>query len=61
MMEEMKKNADREAALQYRKYLEELMVKEAEDTAFVDEVRKREEERVWKARDDALNAREEAR
>ena len=29
--------------------------------AFVDEVRKREEERVWKARDDALQAREDAR
>ena len=37
------------------------MVKEAEDTAFVDEVRKREEEKVWKARDDALKAREDAR
>ena len=37
------------------------MVKEAEDTAFVDEIRKREEEKVWKARDDALQAREDAR
>jgi Trichohyalin-plectin-homology domain len=59
--EEAKRIADRESGLQYRKYLEEQMVKEAEDTAFVDEVRRREEERVWKARDDALRAREEAR
>lgn len=59
--EEMKRIANRNAAVQYRKYLEEQMIKEAEDTAFVDEIRKREEEKVWKARDDALNAREEAR
>lgn len=37
------------------------MIKEAEDTAFMDEVIKREEERVWKARDDALQARQDAR
>jgi len=59
--EEAKRNADRNAAIQYRRYLEEQMVKEAEDTAFVDEIRKREEEKVWKARDDALQAREDAR
>ena len=34
---------------------------QAEDTAFVDEINKREEEKVWKARDDALKAREDAR
>jgi hypothetical protein len=59
--EEAKRNADRNAAMKYRRYLEEQMVKEAEDTAFVDEIRKREEEKVWKARDDALQAREDAR
>lgn len=59
--EEAKRNADRLAAMKYRRYLEEQMVKEAEDTAFVDEIRKREEEKVWKARDDALQAREDAR
>ena len=48
-------------AQKYRKYLEEQMVKEAEDTAFVDEINKREEEKVWKARDDALQARQDAR
>lgn len=59
--EEQKRNADRQAAKQYRKYLEEQMIKEAEDTAFVDEIRRQEEEKVWKARDDALKAREDAR
>jgi hypothetical protein len=59
--EEAKKHANREAALKYKKFLEEQMVKEAEDTAFLDEVRKREEEKVWKARDDALKARDDAR
>jgi hypothetical protein len=59
--EEAKRNANKQAALQYGKYLEEQMIKEAEDTAFVDEIRRREEEKVWKARDDALQAREDAR
>lgn len=59
--EEAKRQANRQAALQFRKYLEDLMVKEAEDTAFMDEVCKREEERVWKQRDDALQARQDAR
>lgn len=59
--EENKKNADRQAAMRYRKYLEEQMIKEAEDTAFVDEIRRQEEEKVWKARDEALKAREDAR
>lgn len=59
--EEAKRNANRNAAVQYRRYLEEQMVKEAEDTAFVDEIRKKEEEKVWKARDDALQARQDAR
>lgn len=59
--EEAKKNAARNASLQFRKYLEEQMIKEAEDTAFVDEINKREEAKVWKARDDALQAREDAR
>mmetsp|Transcript_15101 Transcript_15101/g.25173 ORF Transcript_15101/g.25173 Transcript_15101/m.25173 type:complete len:481 (-) Transcript_15101:324-1766(-) len=59
--EEAKRNAAKDGAVRFRRYLEEQMVKEAEDTAFVDEIRKREEERVWKARDDALQAREDAR
>jgi hypothetical protein len=59
--EEAKKIANRDAAVRYRKYLEEQMIKEKEDTAFMDEVCRREEERVWKARDDALQARQDAR
>jgi hypothetical protein len=47
--------------LNYRKYLEDQMKRDAEDTATLDELRKREEEKVWKARDDALQARQEAR
>lgn len=59
--EETKKKASHEAAARFRAYLEEQMKKEAIDTAFVDEVRRREEEKVWKARDDALKARDDAR
>jgi len=59
--EERKKQAGAEAAKQYRKYLEEMMIKEAEDTGFVDEINKREAEKVFKARDDALQARQDAR
>ena len=59
--EEAKRIANKNAAVKYRKYLEEQMVKEAEDTAFMDEVCKREEEKVWKARDDVLQARQDAR
>lgn len=60
-VDEAKKKAQRDSALQYQKFLKELMVKEAEDTAFVDEINRREEEKVWKARDDALQARQDAR
>jgi len=59
--EERKRQAGADAAKQYRKYLEEMMVKEAEDTGFVDEINRREAEKVFKARDDALQAREDAR
>ena len=59
--EDDKRKAGAEAARQYRKYLEQLMIKEAEDTSFVDEANQREAEKVQKARDDALQAREDAR
>jgi len=59
--EEAKKRAGFEAAQRYRKYLEEQMIKEAEDTGFVDEINRKEAEKVWKARDDALQARQDAR
>lgn len=59
--EEALRRSNKEASKQYQKYLQELMVKESEDTAFVDEINKKEAEKVWKARDDALQARADAR
>lgn len=59
--EESRNQAAREASIQYKKYLEEQMIKEAEDTFFADEVRKREEDRVFNEREAALKAREDAR
>lgn len=59
--EEAKKNSARNAAAMYKKYLEEQMLKEAANDAEVDAIRKAEEEKVWKARDDALEARRVAR
>jgi len=60
-MEQEKRRAGAEAARQYRKYLEELMVKEAEDSGFVEAMNKSEADKVQKARDDALQARQDAR
>lgn len=59
--EEDKKTANKNASLQYTRYLKEQMIKDAENNGFVDEINKRESEKVWKARDDALQAREDAR
>lgn len=59
--EERQLLANRQAAMGYKKYLEEQMKRDAEDNAHLDEMRKIEEEKVWKARDDALNARQQAR
>lgn len=59
--EEAKRQANKEAAQKFRKFLEMQMVKEAEDTAFVDEMRQREEEKLHKARDEQLAERERAR
>jgi len=59
--EKAKKRAAGDAAKQYTAYLKMMMVKEAEDTGFVDEMNRREAEKVAKARDDALQAREDAR
>lgn len=59
--EKDKKRAAGAAAKKYTEYLKMMMVKEAEDTGFVDEMNRREAEKVSKARDDALQAREDAR
>lgn len=59
--EEAKKQGARQAAAQYKQYLEEQMLKEAQDEGALDAIRKAEEEKVWKARDDVLEARRVAR
>lgn len=59
--EEAKRRANKEAAQKFKKFLEMQMVKDAEDTAFVDEMRQREEAKLHKARDEALAERERAR
>lgn len=59
--EEAKRNENRRQAAVYKKYLEEQMIRDAEDTAYLDDMRKKEEEKVWKAREDALAARQQAR
>jgi hypothetical protein len=59
--ENAKKKAGADAAKQYRQFLEEMMIKEAEDNSFVDEINKRESEKIWNARDAALQARQDAR
>ena len=59
--EQAKKDAAKAAGQAYRKYLEEQMIKEAEDTGEIDAMREKEALKVWKARDDALQAREDAR
>src|SRR3546814_2379331 len=46
---------------EYKSYLEEQLKKDAEDNAWVDEVRRREEEKVHQQREDMLRKREEAR
>ena len=56
-----KKQAIRQSAIQYAEYLKEQSAREAEDSAFIDDVRRKEEEKVWKARDDALQVRQDAR
>jgi len=59
--EQAKKDAARDAALNYRKYLEQQMIKDAEDNSATDALRDQEAMKVWKAREDALQAREDAR
>ena len=59
---EQKKKDDAMAAAQnFRKYLELQMIRDAEDTGAIDAMRDAEAMKVWKAREEALNAREEAR
>jgi hypothetical protein len=59
--DDYKKQLTKQAAVQYNSYLKEQAIKEAEETSFLDDVRRREEEKVWKARDDVLQVRQDAR
>lgn len=59
--EKAKADAGYEQARQYRKYLEELMLREKADNSVADGINQQEAEKIWKARDDALKAREDAR
>ena len=59
--EEKKKRMNRNAGQQYKRYLEEQMQKEAENQSYLDDIRHKEEERVWKQRDEVLAARDVAR
>lgn len=59
--EEAKREQNKRHAAEYRNYLEEQMIKDAEDSALVDQMRRMEEEKAWKLRDDTLQAREDAR
>lgn len=59
--DDQKKQAVRTAAMQYAKYLAEQAMKEKEDELYVDGVRRLEEEKMWKIRDDALQVRQDSR
>ena len=59
--ERQKKEREKSQALQYRKFLEEQMIKEAEDTKDVDEYRRKESEKIWIKRDNDKKAEDEAR
>ena len=59
--EKAKADEGYEQARQYRKYLEELMVREKADNSVADGINQAEAEKIFKARDDALKAREDAR
>lgn len=60
-VEQKKKDDAKAAAQEFRMYLQEQMVKDAEDDGALDAMREAEARKVYKQREDALNAREEAR
>ena len=57
----MKKENEKHQAQKYRKFLEEQMIKEAEDTRDVDEYRRKESEKIWIKRDNDKKAEDDAR
>jgi hypothetical protein len=56
-----KKQLLRQQAVQYAEYLKERATNEAEQSAYVDDVHRKEQEKVWQARDDDLQQRQDAR
>jgi hypothetical protein len=60
--EEMqKREAEKMSMRNYRSFLQEQMIKEAQDQSALDEIRLKAENEIWDARDAELAAREEAR
>jgi cilia- and flagella-associated protein 53 len=59
--EKGKKDAAAQAAKGFKKYLEMQMIKDAEDGGEIDRMRDAEAQKVWKAREEALKARDDAR
>lgn len=56
-----KKQAIRLAAMQYAEYMKEQSTRELEDTKYLEDIRKKEEEKVWQATDDDLQRRQDAK
>ena len=59
--EQGKKEEEKRVSQQYRAFLEDQMIKEAEDTKDVDAHRKKESEKIWIKRDNDKKAQDDAR
>jgi hypothetical protein len=59
--EKAKKEAEIDMARKYRKFLDEQMIREAEDTGVLDGIRAAEAEKIWIKRDNNLKAQTDAR
>lgn len=56
-----KKQLLRQQAIEYAEYLKEQACRDAEENAYMDDVHRKEEEKVWDARDKELKQRQEAK
>jgi len=59
--EESKKELEKQTTRQYQEYLRLLMIKEAQDNSGVEALRKEQEDKVWKKREDELKRQDDAR
>ena len=59
--DDTKRQALRQSAMQYAEYLREQSSRELEDTKYLEDIRKREEEKVWQASDNELQQRQDAK